>query len=581
MSANEIRCDVCIVGGGFAGSVQARHLRLKLPNVSVVVIDDRTDEQMEKSRKVGESTVEIAGIFLARDLDLWDYLIENQLPKHGLSFHFRDASGKTDKLTDYISYLSYLGTPMPSWQLDRVSLEKDLMAMNHAAGVQILRPCRVRDIAQEGGGFRLDLESLNGDGPTVVRAEWAIDASGRKGLFNQKLVPDNKEKVTRLNTASFWIRIKNFDRRCFKETVHDRRTMTSVYYSTNHFFGPGHWIWMIPLASGELSVGIVCDKDIVDITTIFKTEKFLAFLEREHKLLYDVCQSGEVVDCLALNHLPYRSKKFYDASGWALISDAGAFLDPFYSNGMTFTSIQVCQVTRMIEVDLVEKAPPEVLQDYVERYDRYFSFNYDVLLTLLEKMYKITGDPRVMQEKIRFDQIVWFKSTVPWFVTKTFLERRYIANSGHGAFLKILEKLNELYLEMKDSDYVPEFIETMITKDVNASEIDRCVFELPCFNMYSGLIYVYRYSIKLRIRLMFGIHGFRAWFKWDQWKWIAISALELFGLRILRFRRGLRLKNEKQPSNTLLGEQGAKFKSFLANRRAVERQGEVNAPAAS
>ncbi len=37
-------------------------------------------------------------------------------------------------------------------------------------------------------------------------------------------------------------------------------TTRERWLSTNHLCGPGYWVWLIPLASGSHSVGIVADE---------------------------------------------------------------------------------------------------------------------------------------------------------------------------------------------------------------------------------------------------------------------------------------------------------------------------------
>lgn len=70
--------DVAIVGGGKAGSLLARQLRRELPDASIVVIE----KARERSYKVGESTVDVAGKYLTKRLGLSSYLYQHQLPKN-------------------------------------------------------------------------------------------------------------------------------------------------------------------------------------------------------------------------------------------------------------------------------------------------------------------------------------------------------------------------------------------------------------------------------------------------------------------------------------------------------------------
>lgn len=566
--------DVCIIGGGLSATMQARHLRMYVPDVSVAIIEARTDEEMKSSRKVGESTVEVAGIFMARDLDLYDYLVENQLPKYGLNFHFRDPDTPNERLTDYVSYMAHIFGPFPSWQLDRRVLERDLLNMSEEIGVEVMRPVRAKSMERRHGRYFIDAVETGPDGertPLTVEARWVIDGSGRKHFVSNQVLKGNIVKEERPNTGAFWIRIKDPDRRVFSETVRDARTMTSPYYATNHFFGLGHWIWMIPLVSGELSVGIVCDKDVLPVEEIFSDDKFLAFLEREHPLVHNVCRSGEIVDRLALAHLPFRAQQFYSTDRWALIGDSASFLDPLYSLGISMTCFQICQVSRLIEMDLVEDVAPERLELVTGKYDGYFSDLFDNTLLIYKNMYHISDDPRAMQEKIRFEQVIWFQMTVPFFVTRHFLQTRYIRRAGtqrSDSFENLLTRHEELYAALRESDYHPDFIETMYDDSVLRSPLQDCIFEFENSNVFPEVAGVYLTSIRMRVRLLFGIYGLGALGKWKHWRNIGRDLVTSVLIRFYGFRRNLRLKKEKRPTNNLLKEQQRRYRAWPPSRPA-------------
>ncbi len=72
--------DVVIMGAGFAGVCQARHLMLKIPNIRVAMVDPRPEDRTDKDLKIGESTIEIATMFICKELGLYEYVIENHPP---------------------------------------------------------------------------------------------------------------------------------------------------------------------------------------------------------------------------------------------------------------------------------------------------------------------------------------------------------------------------------------------------------------------------------------------------------------------------------------------------------------------
>jgi len=69
--------DVVIMGAGFVGNCQARHLLLNISNIKVALVDPRPEERTEKDLKLGESMVEIASLFVYKELGLYEYMVEN------------------------------------------------------------------------------------------------------------------------------------------------------------------------------------------------------------------------------------------------------------------------------------------------------------------------------------------------------------------------------------------------------------------------------------------------------------------------------------------------------------------------
>lgn len=126
--------DVVIMGGSFAGLCQARHLMLNIPNIQIAIIDPRPENRTDKDLKIGESTVEIAATFLAKDLGLFNYLVDNQLPKYGLNFHWPKKPNQTNNHDDYYNIWTSHQPAIPSFQLNRAKFEQDLLKMNQEMG---------------------------------------------------------------------------------------------------------------------------------------------------------------------------------------------------------------------------------------------------------------------------------------------------------------------------------------------------------------------------------------------------------------------------------------------------------------
>ena len=387
--------DVVIVGSGIAGGFLARQLRLARPGLAVLVLE--ASEKMV-DYKVGESTVEVAANYMVRRLELGTYLYQHQLPKNGLRFFF-DSPEKDLPLTK----MSEIGADHfpfhPSFQLERAALERDLVEMNRASGVRVELGAKVVDVAIDAAGGHTVTWEQGGE-RTVTGARWVVDASGRRQLLARKLgLKITKE--TRLNTGAAWARYRNV---AGLDAVRDeawrsRVRHTSRHLSTNHMMYDGYWIWFIPLAGDLMSVGVVFDKDRIGRGPRTR-EEFETFLAG-HRACRDLMEGAVFEDFQGYAHLAYHPETFFSADRWALVGEAGAFLDPFYSPGSDFITTANEFVTSMILSELDGDA--KALAEKTEAYNAYYRFKYESTLRLYAKLYPMFGCFEVFRLKYLLD----------------------------------------------------------------------------------------------------------------------------------------------------------------------------------
>ena len=110
--------------------------------------------------------------------------------------------------------------------------------------------------------------------------------------------------------------------------------------ATNHYTGYGYWIWVIPLGNGETSIGVVFDKRLDRPAPRGATARTpFAPSSPSSPCLRELLDGAEprLEDLRFYSHLPYATKQ-YMGRGWALLGDAAAFLDPYYSPGLDHAS---------------------------------------------------------------------------------------------------------------------------------------------------------------------------------------------------------------------------------------------------
>ncbi|MEZ4338125.1 MAG: tryptophan 7-halogenase [Sandaracinaceae bacterium] len=380
------KVDVAILGGGLAGNLLARQLRREVPDASVMIVE----QSHERRWKVGESTVEIASHYLISKQGLSTYLYDQHLPKNGLRFFF-DTERKDAELTT----MSEVGTdrppPTPSFQLDRARLEQDLLRMNIEAGVDVRigAPARALD---------LEARTFEVDGQTV-HARWIVDGTGRASTVARardlRLPMEEQHPI-----ASVWGRfegVRDFDA-IMDPAWRGRSRWVARALSTNHFMYPGYWIWFIPLGRGITSVGVVGEKHVFR-RGIRTPEGFLSFL-REHGAVASMIEDAKGLDIEGFTQLAYATKRFFHGGErWALLGDAAAFPDPFYSPGSDFISLECDYTTDLVRRDLAG----EDVEDRARTYDAFMQFRYDATMLLYQGLYPCFGSYDLMRVKLNFD----------------------------------------------------------------------------------------------------------------------------------------------------------------------------------
>ena len=361
------RYDVVILGGAFSGASAAILLRREQPQLRVLIV-----EKAEAfDAKVGEATTELSAMFLTRRLAMWHHLEAEHLSKDGLRYWFTN-----DRVTGHANASEtggYLRSAVPAFQLRRDTLDEYLLATAVREGAELLRPARVRDV--QIGEFD---HAVTLDDGRAIACRWILDATGRVTFLGRKLgiIDRNDEHPI----ASIWCRwkgVRHIDDIAARDGSLGTRNVGSRRLGTNHYMGFGYWIWVIPLGNGETSIGIVFDKRLIDLhQSKNRPADFVSFLKAIPALAELLEGATPRFDDLRFySHLPYVSQQ-YMGNGWALLGDAAAFLDPYYSPGLDHAAFSVDATTSIIAADArgedVRARIREHNETFVRSYHRFF-----------------------------------------------------------------------------------------------------------------------------------------------------------------------------------------------------------------
>jgi flavin-dependent dehydrogenase len=383
--------DVVILGGALAGASAAILLLRERPGLRVLLVE----KSAAFTRRVGEATIEVSAYFLGRILGLTQYLNESHLVKQGMRFWFSNQQARTLEDSSEIGG-SYLAR-VPAYQVDRSTLDEEVLRRACALGAELWRPASAQKAELVAGGEQT-VSIRRGEQTATVRARWVLDASGVAALLSRQngwFRPNHEHPTTAV--WSRWTGVKDWDSPelakkfpAWAAACHGIR-----FTATNHFVGSGWWAWCIPLKGGDVSIGVVFDERLVDWPSGGSLGQRLKDFLGQHPVAREIMAEAQWQegDVHWRRQLPYSSA-LYAGDGFALLGDAGAFLDPLYSPGMDWVSFTVTRATDLV----LGQQRGEAMAPLVSKHNRDFVRSYDwwFRAVYLNK-YEYLGDYELMR----------------------------------------------------------------------------------------------------------------------------------------------------------------------------------------
>lgn len=362
--------DVLIIGAGPSGSSAAALLRQKGYAVTVI------EKQYFPRFSIGESLLPQSMVFL-EEAGLLD-TIKDHVEECAFQFKNGAAFLKGEQRSFYDFTEKFSDGPGTTWQVRRANFDHLLALQAEEYGTEIRFGHEVIAVDVESDHPILTVKDEQA-AEYQIQAKFLLDASGFGRILPKFLdlespsdFPVRRAIFTHIEDGI--LDDPDFDREKILITVHEK--------------DPRAWYWLIPFADGRASFGVVAEQDFFDHYQFDDTSP-------------DTLQATFariLADDPALSHV-LRNKKFdtpvrtlvgYSANvkhlaarNYALLGNAGEFLDPVFSSGVT-----IALKSSSLVVPLVERVIKGEQVDWMQDYEQPLRKGIKVFRAYVESWYE-------------------------------------------------------------------------------------------------------------------------------------------------------------------------------------------------
>lgn len=359
--ATSQKYDVVIIGAGPSGSVAAS--LLAADGISVLILE----KQHFPRFSIGESLLPQCMEFLKeagleQALDLYAKEFGFQF-KNGAAFH---KKGKNTSFDFTEKFTPGRGT---TYQVKRAIFDKLLADETAKKNVDIRYGHQVNSVLKLTPEACLDVSDDNGN-DYQVQAKFILDGSGfgrvLPRLLNLELPSEFPIRYSYFSHFKDGIDCPEFDR-------------DKILITVNPNFSDV-WYWLIPFSDGSASVGVVGLPERFD-ASLPAIDTLQAFISQDPNLQRLLKNATPIQEARVIKGYSADVTKLW-GDNFALLGNAGEFLDPVFSSGVT-----IAMKSASLAAPLVKRQLQGNQVDWENEYAKPLKFGVDTFRCFVEAWY--------------------------------------------------------------------------------------------------------------------------------------------------------------------------------------------------
>ncbi|NNH39066.1 NAD(P)/FAD-dependent oxidoreductase [Acinetobacter terrae] len=361
--------DVLIIGAGPSGSSAAALLRQKGYQVTII------EKQYFPRFSIGESLLPQSMVFL-EEAGLLDTVREHV---GEFAFQFKNGAaflrGKQRSFYDFTQ--KFTDGPGTTWQVRRANFDHLLAQQAEKQGAEIRFGHEVIDVDVASNQPILTVKDEQ-ENVYQIQAKFLLDASGFGRILPKFLDLESPSNFP-VRRALF----THIEDGILDDPDFDREKILITVHAKDH----RAWYWLIPFADGRSSFGVVAEQDFFeqygfDGSADYDVEALLKRILADDESLSQVLRN-------ATFDTPVRTLVGYSANvkhladrNYALLGNAGEFLDPVFSSGVT-----IALKSSSLAIPLVDQVLQGQTVNWMEQYEKPLREGIQVFRAYVESWY--------------------------------------------------------------------------------------------------------------------------------------------------------------------------------------------------